>query len=182
MPLKDMTLSDLFQILILLTPIVLAWRGAKLWGLLASVGALHVATSILTKLLMAIVPFLFRPAGSDASFHDTYYVATPPGFPVTTAIIWATLALITWRLEYKDALGAPRLARGLFWTLLGAQAAGWFIPRLHMQSLVDFETAPTGSGLLSITALLTTITALLTLAGLIALLATSALTLARRPR
>ncbi|MCI2399300.1 hypothetical protein [Aliiroseovarius subalbicans] len=178
-----MTLSDLFHALIVLVPVGLAWRGAQLWTLMASVAGLYLGTAALSRLLLTLAPQLFAVGGTDPALQDSYYVAAPPG-TWTTALVWGLLALATRALAQRNALLYPRLACGLFWGLLVAQVSGWVLPRLWMAQVtsLDPETLVERFTPLNGTAMALGIVAFVALAGLITLLAASAISLFRTER
>ena len=136
-----MSLADLIQALTLLIPILVARRTGHIWATLSSAGLVLLAGAVLNTVLLEAAPSLYAPSSGAGDLHDTYYIATPTSHLVTMGLVCLGLALPLWALERRGALLIRPVAWAGTFSLLIAQVAGWFLPRLTLafSTVEDFE-------------------------------------------
>ena len=127
-----MSLADLIQALTLLLPALIAWRTGRIWATLGTAGLVQLAGAGLNTVLLDAAPALFAPSSGTTDLHDTYYVATPTSHLITMGLVCISLALPHWALERRNALLIRPVAWAGTFSLLFAQVAGWFLPRLTL--------------------------------------------------
>ncbi|WP_421701286.1 hypothetical protein [Aliiroseovarius sp.] len=136
-----MSLADLIQALTLLIPILVAWRTARIWATLTSAGLVLLAGAGLNTLLLEAAPGLYAPSSGASDLQGTFYIATPTSHFITMGLVCLGLALPLWALERHNALLVRPVAWAGAFSLLIAQVAGWFLPRLALafSTVEDFD-------------------------------------------